>query len=73
MRKSDKTSRRYTSHKGIIFSGHRVRFSMDGVKIVDNPERMLCLVNDNRDWFSDTVRNSSFSDNEINFETNNLR
>ena len=73
MRKSDRTSSRYTSHKGIIFSGRRVRFNMDGVMIVDYLERMLCLVNDNRDWFADTVRSSSFSDNEINFETNNIR
>ena len=72
MRKSDKTSSRYTSHEGIMLGGRVVRFNKDGV-IVDDPELMLCLVNDNRDWFADTVRSSSFSENEINFETNNIR
>ena len=73
MRKSDRTSSRYTSSKGIIFSGRRVRFNMDGAMIVDYPERMMCLVNANRDYFVDTTRTFSFSDNEINFESNNIR
>ena len=73
MRKSDRPSSRYTSPKGIIFSGRRVRFNMDGVMIVDYLERMECLVNDNRDYFVDTTRSFSLSDNEINFETNNIR
>ena len=50
-----------------------MKFNMDGVMIVDYPERMMCLVNDNRDYFVDTTRSSSFSDNEINFESNNIR
>ena len=73
MRKSDRTQNRYTSHEGNVLSRRRVRFNMDGVMIVDYPESMLCLVNDNRDLFADTVRSSSFSYNEINFESNNIR
>ena len=72
MRKSDRMSSCYTSHEGNVISRRRARFSMDGVMIV-YPERMVCLVNDNRDWFADTARNSSLSNNEINFEQNNIR
>ena len=73
MRKFERTQNRYTAHEGNVLSRRRVRFNMDGVMIIDYPERMLCLVNDNRDYFADTVRSSSFSDNEINFESNNIR
>ena len=73
MKKYNITSSRYTSHNGIVIDRHRAKINKDGVIIVDGPEFMMCLINDNRDWFVDTVRNSSFSDNEINFETNNLR
>ena len=74
MRKFEKTQNRYTSNEGII-SGHGriVRFNIDGVKVIDRPEWMVCLVNENRDWFADTARNSSLSSNEINFESNNIR
>ena len=73
MRKSDRTSRRYASHEGIKVAGRIVRFNMDGVKVIDDPETMLCLINDSRDYFVDTTRTFSFSDNEINFESNNIR